>query len=904
MQKKFLTMLALSVAVALFADGGKPKQPEWKGKSGPRVLLFNGGRPWQGDGVSSTISGAGFRVRNYNSVYLDGFGGATIKAHVTDKKEPQAFDGFTPAFKTLASAPPKLLVFHYIPEKNYEKIFTPERIAQLKAYLENGGNLLVTRSFPAGIIDELLPVALGDIAPISDDEAFFANRPKSETFACIPEKFPVYGSYRESVAKPEAEVLSMIQDEKGNPISPFVSRINIGKGTVTYFNVEMAMPRQIRAYENWAYHTAFFIAVVGDSAQTKVKPEKYIAKLEAIPARQEIGETSASLIAPKLGITDESGAIQVNGNQVVFANGMKLDVASDGSVSVTWPGKDKAAIKKYELPKIGYSKKQKVFDSATAEAVDVKEDLHAADIKWHFDGITVKGNEAVLTYATQDSEMQWFFKAGKFDLDGRTFAGIGNRVEVKKCPLLISSVQFSLDLDLDDPLYAHRNDCYQSPRGYTAFDMTGKTKGDTLHYGGQPFEMIACKDALYIAHRSHYESTGMHIFRDKGAATITTKHGVGFGRVKAPVATHYYWHWLGDGAERSHNDYLAMYQYMRHLLRTEAGLKELPGYPIAEYGYQLKPEEKEFVIQSAAKAGYRFIYPPNPESPIDKIADDNNMAVYETIAENGAKSHIWTAGSYVQGNGGWIINNHPEWFVRDEKGKILQYFSKYPVIDVNNPAFYDWYVTVLKKAIDGGVGWVYRDMDGAAGGVVNYALDESPSGVKSQIKFYKFFHDNNCRVGIEGQNALVIDEYWYRADLYTSFAGKEFVLVGSMPGCDLKGGLTLDVFRTGMYACFPAFEVSGTAFGLDRIPGEVERGRRVFSFVPKFNEALDLVGMPYIRETEFGTVWMSDKGGALFFWNPAKKVTVELPANWKIRGVNGNVLTDVKADSIILVDKQ
>ncbi len=904
MQKKLVTLLLLAASFALFAAGGKPKMPQWQGKKGARVLLFNGGRPWQGDGVAATLEKSGLSVRNFNSVYLDGFGGATIKAHVTDKVEPKAYDGFTAAFKALAIAPPKLLVFHYIPSKNYEKIFTPERVTQLKAYLENGGNLLVTRSFPGGVIDDLLPVALGDIAPIGDDEELFANRPASEAFSCIPEKFPVYGSYREAGAKPEAEVLSMIQDAQGHPIAPFVARIKIGKGTVTYFNVEMAMPRQIRSYENWAFHRAFFVAVVGDSAQAKVDTKQFITTLEDIPARQEVGEVSASLIAPELGVTDEKGAVKVDGNQAIFANGMKLEVADDGTVSISWPGKDKAAIKKYHLPKIGYSKKQKVFASKTAEAVDVQEDITAADIKWQFAGITANGNEAILTYTAADSEMQWFFKAGKFALDGRTFDGIGNRVEVKKCPLLVSSVQFDLDLDLDEPLYAHRNDCYQPPRGYTAFDMTGKTKADTLNYGGQPFEMIACQNALYIGHRSYPESTGMRISRDKGAKTIVSHHGTGFGRVKAPVETHYYWHWIGDGAERGHSDYLAMYQYMRHTLRTLAGLKELPAYPIAEYGYQLRPEEKLFVIKSAAKAGYRFIYPPNPESPIDKIASDDNMVVYQTIAECGAKSHIWTAGSYVQGNGGWIINNHPEWFARDEKGKIFQYFSKYPVIDVNNKEFYDWYVTVLKKAIDGGVGWVYRDMDGAASGTVNYALPESPNGVKSQIKFYKFFHDNNCRVGIEGQNALVIDEYWYRAKLYTSFAGKEFVLVGSAPGCDLQGGLTLDVFRTGMYGCFPAFEVSGTVFGLDRIQGEVERGRRVFSFIPKFNEALDLVGMPYVRETEFGTVWIGEKGGALFFWNPAKKVTVDLPAGWKIKGVEGNVLTDVKADTIVLVEKK
>ncbi|MCQ2379228.1 MAG: hypothetical protein MJ016_08525, partial [Victivallaceae bacterium] len=63
-------------------------------------------------------------------------------------------------------------------------------------------------------------------------------------------------------------------------------------------------------------------------------------------------------------------------------------------------------------------------------------------------------------------------------------------------------------------------------------------------------------------------------------------------------------------------------------------------------------------------------------------------------------------------------------------------------------------------------------------------------------------------------------------------------------------------------------------------------------------------GVRDVRETDFGTVRLGERGGVLFFWNPTKKVTVDLPEGWKIRGVEGNVLTDVPGDSIIFVDKK
>ncbi|MCQ2379059.1 MAG: hypothetical protein MJ016_07645, partial [Victivallaceae bacterium] len=232
------------------------------------------------------------------------------------------------------------------------------------------------------------------------------------------------------------------------------------------------------------------------------------------------------------------------------------------------------------------------------------------------------------------------------------------------------------------------------------------------------------------------------------------------------------------------------------------------------------------------------------------------------------------------------------------------YPGNYAVIDVNNPEFFEWYKIVLGDAIKNGVKWLYRDMDGAAAMQVNYGLPQSPDGIKSQIKFYRFLQDNGCRVSIEGMNPLVLDEYWVRAEKYTSFAGNEFSLVGQPFYGDTAGGLNLDAFRLGMFNCFPIIAFGSCAYGFDRIIGETERARRYASLVPQFNAALDNTGMPFVRETAFGTTWIGEKGGALFFWNPVKKAVVHLPDKWTIKGVEGNVLTDVMPDTIYLLEKK
>jgi len=901
MKKFFLCGAALAAIVSL---AGPAKMAPEKGTRGSRVLLFNGGRPWQGDEVTNFLVAGGLRVVDFNSAYLDGFGGATIKAHPTDQVEPVAFDGFTPAFQKLKPYRDAVVVFHQIPAENYAKILTKERVAQLKAYLEKGGNLVVMRPFAPGVIDELLPVVLGEDTTVDAGEKLFADRPAGKFYSCMPETMPVYGFYQMAQVRPGAEVLSMIRDEKGREVAPFIVRIKVGKGTVTFFNAERRLQKQMLEFANWAYHRALMIAVIADSAKAaKADPESAIARPEKAPERVQLGEVSASLQLPELGIADEEIAVVLAGKVVTFGNGYTLEILADGKVNITAPGKQKPYLRNYGIPQIKYSEKQAVFDSSTAEATEVKEDFKAADIKWKLDKVEARGNELCLTYVAKDSRMRWIFKAGTLKLDGRTFSGIGDRAELEKTPFLVSQLEFSGDLDLPEPLFAHRNDCYQPPRGYTAFDMTGRTTVTTRAYTGQPFEMVVCKNALYIGNRSYPEFTHAKLDRQQGAPFIKTTYMTHFGRVYAPLATHTYWHWFDDGTERAHNDYLAMYQFMRQTLRRQAGLKELPACPVAGYGY-LTPEEAKYFSEEAVKLGFRYIYPPMPESPIEKIADEQNLEVYRMIKAAGASARIWTAGSYVQGDGGEIYREHPEWFIRDEKGKVQQYFGTYPVIDLNAPGFYEFCVPIFEEAMRNGVGWFYRDMDGGAASGVNFGTPTSPNGLPAQIKFYKFFHDHNCRVSVEGMNALVIDEYLYRPELYTSFVGKEFSLVGQFPSSGIYGALTLDQFRLAMYGCFPNWVPEGLIFGIERVPDEIKLSKRACSFIPKFYEALDLVGMPFVRETSFGSVWVSEQGGALFFWNPAKKVTVDLPANWKIRGVEGNVLTEVKGDSIYLIDRK
>ncbi len=906
MKKSLLIVFFAAVFSLLFAaePPNKIKMPRGAGESGPTILFFCGGRPWQASENSKLFLQSGARVVQMDGRFLDGLGGAPIRVHMANKVEPKPFDGITPAFKKLFSY--RLIIFSSMSEENLQKLFTPERVAALKKYVENGGHVLLCGT-TCDALAELSPVAM---AGGMVWEKHYAKRPAGEDYTVFPERIPV-PAFREVFLAPGAEALSLLDDDA---VTPFLARRTVGKGSVTYFNgsiIKDVDSSNLKSFSGWAYANAFFVAVGKESAGLKkLDAAKHIVKIPAIPERKEVGEVSVSLAAPVWGVTEVSAAPQISGDTATFANGAKVRVLDSGSVEFYYGG-DQPLVRNFQIPVFKSAAESVGYDVAAAEGTVSTENVKAANLKWQFDKLIADGNAAVAVYRAGNAEMQWRFVAGKMELDGRSFDGISDSVKLVSCEIPVGQLDFNSEIDMPDALYAHRLSCYSPPRGYTCFDMSGKVSSDTSNWSffgsGQPFEMLVGKDALYFGAVDRPAATFVQMKRAKDAKAITNIRTMPLGRIYAPFETAPYWHWFGKGAERPHHDYLAMYQFQRHNLRQKANLAEIPVVPAARYEY-ISNGELEKLIALAVQKGYRYMHVQMPESPIDKIADESRInGVYKMMRDGGIKPWIWSAGSYTQGDTTWIYTAHPEWFIRDPKGNIYCYGGKtYPVIDVNNKEFFDWYCGILRKAIkEGGIGAIYRDMDGTAAQCVNYATKDCPNGLASQIKFYRFLQNEGARVSIEGQNPLVLDEYWYRAHLYTqNFVGNEFVLVGSSPSADLRGGVSLDAFRTGMYGCFVSFNMGPILLDIDVVPEFLSRGRRAMDLAKPFNDALDNVGMPYVRETPFGTSWIGEKGGALFFWNPTKKVTVDLPAGWKIKGIEGNVLTDVKEDTIVLIEKK
>ncbi|GEM_PF-670580 len=853
--------------------------PKAKGKGEP-MLVLSGGRPWTGSEFGDLYVEAGAKVLTLTSKHLAGEGGSPIRAMLNDSVEPPAADGITVEFARLADY--KCVVINNIPAENQAKIFTPERIAALKTYVENGGTLLLTINAPASL-GELLPV--GESESADYDGAVFVQRPAGENFAFLPEKWRSFDAYKSVRAKQGAKVLAQLTTEDGQSVADYLVMQEIGKGRVLFLNDSFSRHSKVAMLYSWAYGRALMAALVNELAGLKLNEQKLIYRQSACPAPQELNAVSTKITLPEMTLADSDGAVKIDGNVALFADGAKLEVNANGSVNLTMPGAAKPYAVDFKPPQLFLSTTQQKLTSATSEAVDT----HAAGVSktvWKFDALTSDGKYAVLSYAADNgAKMQWVFKSGKLVLDGRTYCGIAQKAKILAAPTQVSSLISTCKLDLDATI-CRRMNCYQEPRGYAELDLSGKVAADTracnFFISSQPFGYINTQNGIYAEMIEKPFSTEIRYTIGKGDKLINNSIKQLIGRRNAPVEDEFFWQLYSEGKENSCNEYLALWQFVRHHLRQSAGLQEYPIRPAAGYTNTATESEKYEAIKAAGKLGVSFFYLPLCPSSINSIDSDELMKRYTVIRANGMRAYPWTACDYTEGTGDWVFQNHQDWLMRDENGGIYAYFGNHRVIDLSNKDFLTWYYAKLKSIFAAGVGYVYMDMGGQASSNVNFAGAESNAGLVNQIPIFRFYHDNRIVCGVEGMNPLVVDNYWYREKLYVPMGGKEFATIGSNLGTNEEASFILNYFRVAMFGCFPKFFTDGYAQGFERAPGEIAKIEHVGKLLPAIQMALDS-GMPFIRTTEYGTTWINDKGGAIFVWDQVKDLKVALPDGFEIK---------------------
>lgn len=879
---------------------------------GEDVLLFHGARPWVSGAATTFLRDSGCRVTTLDSKYLDGLGGASIKVFLTDLTEPKPLDGITPAMERLSDY--KLVIVTAIPPELQKKFFTPERIEKLKTYVKNGGSLMVNCHVPASLGD-LLPVRLGPLQANQDN--FRVKRPAGEIFSVLPEEWSCLAPFRKAELHPGAELLAPVVNGQGNQVGIFAAMADYGKGRVLFFNEDWNRKQGLRQIFSWAYGGALITGLAGRVSGIPLDPSKALYPLDPPPERKVHERLTLAVTQPRMELREntENAAVAKldDRREIRFANGIRIQVSADGAVDAFWKDAKVPYLRGLRAPELVFSGKLVEVDANTAEALENTKAGKTVSGKWAFQGIRREdGRSATLVFQNENgTTLEWRFKAGTLHLEGRDFAAFAERVSILKSPDMIESLKFSSQFAAGNDAgghYARRMSCYSPPRGYAEFDLSGAKKADTWSWqffgSGQPFTWIVSPAGIYSEFVDSPVPASPRLRVAQGDKAVSQELQLIAGYRRAPLEMPYVWHAFSPGAERGNNDWMAMYQFQRKNLREKTGLKSFAPPPTATWQNVCTQAEIDVALKTAAELGFKRIALPWCPSPIEGIDSAKSLEAYRKVRSCGLIPFPWTAGDYSHGDSEEIYRNHKDWYLRDLDGKIFSYMKIHPVLDLNNRDFRKWYFGKMSNAIKAGAGAFYFDMYGAAIGNINYGRPGAEPGLAGACDIFRFFSDRNIPIGVEGQNPLAIDNWWFRQKLYNSFQGREFSLLCASPSTGTAGDdLALDYFRTSMYGAFTYINVDGYAKGFERTPGELKMIERMGKLNPHINRAQEVVGYPFIRETPFGTVWVSDRGGALFFYDAVRELRVELPEGWIIEGVKGNVLKDVKPDSIYCLKK-
>ena len=300
-------------------------------------------------------------------------------------------------------------------------------------------------------------------------------------------------------------------------------------------------------------------------------------------------------------------------------------------------------------------------------------------------------------------------------------------------------------------------------------------------------------------------------------------------------------------------------------------------------------------------------------APLEMLASDKIALSYKQIQSAGLEAKTWSALGYTQGMDNPVAASHKDWLIRDRNGKVLQWFGSHPVFDLYNPGYDKHWRTVCETAIKNGLQHIYIDMGGVMPAAVNYSSKSPSTQLKGMIGVFKFFNDNNVSVGVEGQNPLVLDEYWFRKSKYVNHTGKEFAFINTNVATYFNtDSLAMDYFRVGMNNAFIQIITAPYAVNFEVVPNGQALVEEIGKLNPMFLKAIKLTGnAPFVQQTSFGTSWTGKDGAALFFWDKVKNLKLDIPVGWEIKEIftvdgekvrhTSNTAYAIPSKSIILI---
>lgn len=893
------------------------------------VLLFHGGRPWTGTNTERILNEAGFNVRLVDSRGLDGLGGAPIRRSLRSKVEPEPEDWITPEFKKLDHY--DVVIVSSIPRKLQRKFYTPERLDELKKYIEKGGVFIVTENAPYKLLEPFLPVKFSS-GNLHGREKNVCCLSDSQVFSGIPEKWPCFSiNDRKLSLKAGAKALVWEIDKDNNKVMPYIAVWEFGKGKVIYNNFDWGRKNWFRQMFNWAYFPLFMRQLINYAGGLS-PPPILGAKGKKLP--EKIKSLHLSLAPPSFSEEGDYAPAEIlQDHEIVwikFSNGSLIEFnKSTLSYNGFAPGMESPVYHNCRAPEfLKDTEQEKTFkDSEFSTAGKLILDS-SHKLQYAFESIEKTDGGGVVIKLKDDAKnisLSWLFSPKNMEVQGRVYKGFGEKAIID-CPnQIFSSAVFSNQVRMGENINDHvscRFYAYSSPRGYleTSFAEDKKSSGNRGGFfgSGQPFNWLFSNYGVVCEFFERPFCNSNCISHEKGQRNIEIRNIIKFGRLRTPLETPFVWRLFSPGRPVGKNAWLAMYQYLRLRYCRQVGIDPVMTMPEpgTSYSNTCTEEEVRKTFEAARELGFKRIYLPFCPSEIEEMLKERAGRRLKLAREYDLEAEMWTPASHVRDLSGTAAEKHPEWLVYAKDGKPFAYGGQFKVYDLNNKKCYENYLNILDEGVSRGLKQVWFDMGAALMELpVNYKTDTSKVMLDKVIEVYKHLNKQGVRVRIEGISPFAVDGFWFRKSKYPDVDGNEFAFVGTGCYADMKDNMSVDYFRMGMHNAFCDFSSSPYACGMENVPGELEAAEEIGKLNPVFYKAIEATGnLPFVQQTCFGTSWTSDKGAALFFWNPVENLVLDLPENWEIKEafslskkpeiMKGNILKNITHKSIVLIGQK
>jgi len=614
----------------------------------------------------------------------------------------------------------------------------------------------------------------------------------------------------------------------------------------------------------------------------------------------------------------QAAAIEEGADAVVvtFANGVRLTMHRTAQVELRAPdGTSLTAEPADEQPLIATSGTEATdlivdLEAGAAEPQIFKQPIEKSKLlaRQYTYQTCERGEGGSVTFVFEleteaaPATLRWSFTPRTVQMEGRSWAGVGDRYEVISREHFIDSVMGKYPWRIGGTVADDRTmrlACYSQPRGYYEMPLdisrdSGPHNAWSFFASGQPFHVLGGEEGTLLLYYDAPTQIRGRAVIVQGRDAVYFDNRVVIGRRRGTISTPIQW-MLFSKQRLSRGLWMQLYDHIKGEYAQKYGVSQTRPLPCgqmrleslgtggayrgrnAKMGRELNLREiADYFVPLAAERGIRRLDVGsivNPEHPLDPDEHPEKFAAVKYLIDKahslGIECFIYWRITFWNRHAPLVVA-HPEWYERKRDGTA---FSVGSLVNLSlRSGWYDWSLSRLKELKEQlGIDGMWFDSLAPAMDCVNYAEQEPQPVVQRGIEYFREVREAGLDFWVEGMHPLALDSFWYRKEKYGGpFEEREFCLFNSSMYAHGPDSLIyLEPFRLVAFRAPMMADVRELTVADDPIVREQARCNRIFNAA---DEALGEIRA--VRCTDLGSLWIGERGYAVFAFED-RRVSIE-----------------------------